>query len=337
MLRAKRECRPGQGSRQTEVLGHPALYNYGMTGFPTPHPRKLALVNSCCPRTKKRCPDSISNHRCRSALRTNCKRRDSRCENRSATTSCSVRYCRTQQYSITALTDSLGAIQERYAYDAYGNLSIFDGAGVSRSATAEGNRYTYTGREWDEELELYHYRARMYDPVCGRFLGRDPIGYSDGFHLCQYTSTSPCNYIDPLGLETGSPSPVECCRSCEDLKDNAKTLIPELAGPNDKPCRVVAICGSLPPDIGGRTRKVTDNFVLITMNEDVCWSFDSFNLAWEHEMVHVRQFCSGKKCENLSPCDECMGDVPFVVETRDGLTCSNRTFFNLSGKRARRE
>lgn len=35
--------------------------------------------------------------------------------------------------------------------------------------------------------------------------------------------------------------------------------------------------------------------------------------------------------------DAISGDVPFVVETRDGLTCSNRNFFNLSGKRARRE
>ena len=29
-------------------------------------------------------------------------------------------------------------------------------------------------------------------------------------------------------------------------------------------------------------------------------------------------------------------DVPFVVETRDGLTCQKGIFFNLCGKRARR-
>ena len=47
-----------------------------------------------------------------------------------------------------------------YAYDADGNLSIFDGSGNVRTSTAEGNRYNYTGREWEPDLGLYHYRAR---------------------------------------------------------------------------------------------------------------------------------------------------------------------------------
>ena len=96
-------------------------------------------------------------------------------------------YHRTQQYSITALTDSSGEIVERYAYDAYDGLSMLDGSGTARAATAEGNRYTFTGREWDDELSLYHYRARMYDPVCGRFLERDPIGFAGSpFDLYEY-------------------------------------------------------------------------------------------------------------------------------------------------------
>ena len=66
-------------------------------------------------------------------------------------------YHRNQQYSIIALTDSSKAIKEGYSYSAYGQLSIFDGSGTARTSTAEANRYTYTGREWDEELELYHF------------------------------------------------------------------------------------------------------------------------------------------------------------------------------------
>jgi len=77
---------------------------------------------------------------------------------------------RNQQYSIIAITNGSAAIQERYAYTAYGAPTITDASGTPRTATAEGNRYTYTGREWDEELSLYHYRARMYDPIAGRFL-----------------------------------------------------------------------------------------------------------------------------------------------------------------------
>ncbi|QDV45610.1 tRNA3(Ser)-specific nuclease WapA precursor [Stieleria neptunia] len=118
-------------------------------------------------------------------------------------------YHRTQQYSVTALTDSSGAIKERYAYDAYGGLSVFDGSGTARTATAEGNRYTYTGREHDDVLDLYHYRARMYDPIAGRFCSRDPIGYRGGgfnTYVAYYVPTQ----VDPTGLQPyiGPPYPI---------------------------------------------------------------------------------------------------------------------------------
>ena len=90
---------------------------------------------------------------------------------------------RNQQYSVVALTDSTGSINERYNYDAYGTLTISDANGVVRTASVEGNRYTYTGRELDEILGLYHFRARVYDSVNGRFCSRDSIGYKDGNSL----------------------------------------------------------------------------------------------------------------------------------------------------------
>ena len=53
-------------------------------------------------------------------------------------------YHRNQQYSIIALTDGVGAISERYAYSAYGELTVPDGSGTVQSGS--DNRYTYTGR-----------------------------------------------------------------------------------------------------------------------------------------------------------------------------------------------
>ena len=105
-----------------------------------------------------------------------------------------------QQCSITALTDSSGTMKERYAYDAYGNLLVFDGSGTARTATAEGNRLFYTGREWEKKLGLYHYRARMYDALCGRFLSRDPIGFMEGIHTLAKSPKSPVIFTDPFGL-----------------------------------------------------------------------------------------------------------------------------------------
>ncbi|GEM_PF-4258195 len=55
----------------------------------------------------------------------------------------------------------------RYTYDACVN---------SRLTRRDGRSYTYTRRELDQETRLYHYRARYYDTVTGRFVHKDPIG-----------------------------------------------------------------------------------------------------------------------------------------------------------------
>ena len=73
-------------------------------------------------------------------------------------------YHRNQQYSITALTDSSGNVTERYAYAGYGKLSVFDGAGATLATSADNNRYTYTGREWDETQHLCN---RTAEPCSG--------------------------------------------------------------------------------------------------------------------------------------------------------------------------
>ena len=115
-------------------------------------------------------------------------------------------YHRGQQYSVTALTDSSGNVTERYAYTAYGTPTITDGAGATLTTSADNNRYTYTGREWDETLSLYHYRARMYDSISGRFLGRDPIGYLvDGPGLYLYVSSKPLVFVDSTGNSPEQP------------------------------------------------------------------------------------------------------------------------------------
>jgi RHS repeat-associated protein len=101
--------------------------------------------------------------------------------------------------SVTEITDASGSVQESYRYDVYGQPSIFDTAGAPLTTSAIGNRYMYTGREWDAETEIYYYRARMYDPVLGRFLQRDPVGYQDSLNLYQYAGNSPTNAFDPMG------------------------------------------------------------------------------------------------------------------------------------------
>ena len=112
-----------------------------------------------------------------------------------------LRYChRNQQYSITAVSDGGGSVVERYAYSAYGQVTFVDASGPEISNSAISNRFTYTGREWDNGLSLYHYRARMYDAVGGRFCSVDPMGYEDGLSMYLFVRNSPSMNVDPTGL-----------------------------------------------------------------------------------------------------------------------------------------
>ncbi len=114
-------------------------------------------------------------------------------------------YHRTQQYSINAVTTSAGAVAERYAYTAYGQPTILNASATPIASSAIGNRYMYTGREWDATLGLYHYRARWMSGIAGRFLGRDPIGYHGTSNLMIFAKGNPLTLLDPTGLQTIEP------------------------------------------------------------------------------------------------------------------------------------
>jgi len=69
--------------------------------------------------------------------------------------------------------------------------------------------YTFTGQEYDDELGFYNYKARLYDPVIGRFITPDSIvpRPDDPQSLNRYTyaRNNPLYYNDPTGHEEGGP------------------------------------------------------------------------------------------------------------------------------------
>jgi RHS repeat-associated protein len=80
-------------------------------------------------------------------------------------------------------------------YDSYGRI-VQDTGGVVQP-------FTFTGRDLDTESGLYFYRARYYDPITGRFLSEDPIGFSAGdVNHYAYALSSPVNLRDPGGALT---------------------------------------------------------------------------------------------------------------------------------------
>jgi len=107
--------------------------------------------------------------------------------------------------SIVALTDASGQLVETYRYDVYGQPIIQDASGSALAVSSVGNRYLFTGREYDSETGLYYYRARYYHPGVGRFLSRDPLGYLPDINVYRYVGNNPASFIDPFGLaKTGS-------------------------------------------------------------------------------------------------------------------------------------
>ena len=126
-----------------------------------------------------------------------------------------------QQYSITAMTTSTGAVAERYAYTAYGQTTILNSSGTVLTSSAVGNRYTYTGRERDETLGLHHFRARWMSPHAGRFLGRDPIGYvGSEWGLYELLDARSLQNSDPDGLKPCPQADIDKCKAeCEKYGD----------------------------------------------------------------------------------------------------------------------
>jgi len=109
--------------------------------------------------------------------------------------------------TIVALTDSVGNVVETYDYSSFGNLVIKNASGAAVPVTQAKNLITYTGREYIPEIGKYYYRARFYDPILGRFMQRDPLGYNAGQNLYAYCDNNPINLVDPLGLCTEKESP----------------------------------------------------------------------------------------------------------------------------------
>lgn len=93
--------------------------------------------------------------------------------------------------SVIGTFDGAGNVLGSFAYLPYGETV----------APLSGTTFGYAGYRYDAETGLYHTGARYYDPVSGRFLMPDPIGYAGGVHLYAYVGDDPLNAVDPTGLD----------------------------------------------------------------------------------------------------------------------------------------
>jgi RHS repeat-associated protein len=100
------------------------------------------------------------------------------------------------------LVDHLGSVVQTTNANAQVTLTRqYDPFGQTLDGGAESG-YAFTGREWDRETGLYHYRARYYDAALGRFISEDPKGLAAGWNLLRYADGNPVVLSDPFGLDT---------------------------------------------------------------------------------------------------------------------------------------
>lgn len=104
--------------------------------------------------------------------------------------------------STKLVTDEKAEITVKYEYRAFGDqLKRLDEQGQE---TEDHGKYSYGGKELDDENGLYYFNARYYDSATGRFINVDPI--QDGTNWYIYCNNNPLNMVDPTGLEGDSSS-----------------------------------------------------------------------------------------------------------------------------------
>jgi RHS repeat-associated protein len=110
------------------------------------------------------------------------------------------------------LSDQAGSVRDVAVYNSgTGQTSVVDhltyGAFGNQTENAHHNAaydptFSFTGREYDADADLYYYRARWYDAQNGRFLSQDPAGLAAGdVNLYRYCHNDPVNFRDPSGKD----------------------------------------------------------------------------------------------------------------------------------------
>ncbi|NKB23506.1 MAG: hypothetical protein GKR87_03820 [Kiritimatiellae bacterium] len=106
-------------------------------------------------------------------------------------------------YNVVAVSDTNGAVVERYAYDDYGQPTFLNQSAISIPQSEIRNSYFFTGWRYNPETEFFYYRTRYLDPKVGRFTTRDTIGvWGDSKNVGNgytYVGNAPISFTDPYG------------------------------------------------------------------------------------------------------------------------------------------
>ncbi len=103
--------------------------------------------------------------------------------------------------NVTGLTKQAGQSTHNYRYDSFGVIDPGQG-----NFTDPHNHYTFGGQSWDDNMGMYEFYARAYDPSTGRWQQQDPYQgqISDPLSLQRYVyvEQNASNNTDWMGFTT---------------------------------------------------------------------------------------------------------------------------------------
>ena len=112
--------------------------------------------------------------------------------------------------SVDVMLDEAQQEVARTSFDAFGRRrSALTWNGLPEPGTIVGGarEFTnrgYTGHEMLDSVDLVHMNGRVYDPLIGRFLSRDPVvahpGSTQGWNGYAYVTNNPLRFTDPSGF-----------------------------------------------------------------------------------------------------------------------------------------
>ena len=101
--------------------------------------------------------------------------------------------------SASVITDQNGDRKERIEYFPFGTYREV----VDYDTNFPDVFYTFTGQEDDDDLGLYNFKARSYDPLLGKFISPDSLvpkpNDPQSFNRYSYCLNNPLKLIDPTG------------------------------------------------------------------------------------------------------------------------------------------
>jgi RHS repeat-associated protein len=100
-----------------------------------------------------------------------------------------------------------GSIAQRMDYDEWGNVLM--------DSNPDFTQFEFAGGLLENQTGLTRFGVRDYDASTGRWIAKDPIGFSGGLSdLYSYVGQDPINQTDPEGLQGGFKAFASCHSRC---------------------------------------------------------------------------------------------------------------------------